>query len=329
MSKIHYFQRYSSFENAVTNNTLQLFARIYSHSPEQASRLLTELTGEPIDIGVEINQQGRVERSVPDGAIVQRSFKILVEAKVDSPVDAEQLARHAGGFGGEAKKILLLLTRERISPEKSASISKKVRAQDYGVIFKNVSYADICNAIAGLFKEYEFEMRSLINDYIEYCNDAGISDQSKFFMRVVPCGNSIDLNRKYFMYFQPVDRGYTKHSYVGVYSGKRVQFIFPIDGVFDVRFSGGALKKTLVQGRKTDEYDSKIIDMIRDAKRVCGYEVGKGHRFFCGNEMHETSFLKKSSGGIFGARIFNLKELLGNFADAKDVAAKLSRKQWE
>ena len=40
MSKIHYFQRYSSPENVVTNNTLHLLERIYSYSPEKASQLL-------------------------------------------------------------------------------------------------------------------------------------------------------------------------------------------------------------------------------------------------------------------------------------------------
>jgi hypothetical protein len=54
MSKIHYFQRYSSIENTVTNNTLQLVARIYDQSAPVASKLLTDVTGEPIDIGIEI-----------------------------------------------------------------------------------------------------------------------------------------------------------------------------------------------------------------------------------------------------------------------------------
>jgi hypothetical protein len=72
MPKIHHFQRYSSVENTVTNNTLQLLARIYANSTTQASQLLTELTGELIEIGIEINQQERAESSVPDGAIIQR-----------------------------------------------------------------------------------------------------------------------------------------------------------------------------------------------------------------------------------------------------------------
>jgi len=329
MSKIHYFQRYSTVENAVTNNTLQLFARIYNYSTAQASKLLTEITGEPIEIGVEINQQGRAERSVPDGAIVQRSFKILIESKVDSPVNADQLTRHASAFGNETTKILLLLTRERIGHEETAIISKKIAARSAGVIFKSVSYEEICKAIGGLFKEYEFEMQALVDDYIEYCNDAGLSDQSKYLMRVVPCGNSIDLNKKYGMYFQPSDRGCTKHSYVGIYAGKRVQCLFAIDSVFDIHLSGNRLKKTLVQGRQTNEYDQKIAAMVREAKRECGYEVGTGHRFYCANEMHHTNFVKKTFGGIMGARLFNLKNLVGPFKDAKEAAVKLDGKQWE
>lgn len=329
MSKIHYFQRYSTVENAVTNNTLQLFARIYSHSAIQASKLLTEITGEPIEIGVEFNQQGRAGKSVPDAAIVQRSFKILVESKVDSPVNADQLARHASGFANESKKILILLTREKIGPEQARSISRKITTLNAGVIFKNISYEEICSAIRGLFKEYEFEMQALVEDYIEYCNDAGLSDQSKHLMRVVPCGNSIDLNRKYGMYFQPADRGCTKHSFVGIYAGKRVQFLFSIDSVFDIELDGKKLKKTLIQGRETDEHDKNIVAMIADARRDCGYEVGEGHRFFCGKNICETNYVKKSFGGMFGARLFNLKDILGTVSGAESAAKQLNGKSWD
>ena len=37
MANITYFQRYSTLENTVTNNTLQLFARIYAYAPAKAS----------------------------------------------------------------------------------------------------------------------------------------------------------------------------------------------------------------------------------------------------------------------------------------------------
>lgn len=156
MSKIHYFQRYSSIENTVTNNTLQLLARIYDYSASQASKFLGEITGdESISIGIEINQQGRAKESVPDGAVIQRSFKILIEAKVDAGIDVDQLVRHARSFSNEAKKILILLTRETMEKEKEEQISQKISKINPSVVFKNVTYKGICKALEGLFKDYE------------------------------------------------------------------------------------------------------------------------------------------------------------------------------
>jgi hypothetical protein len=329
MAKIHIFQRYAGYENVVTNNTLQLFARIYNHSPTQASILLNQITGEEIAIGIEINQQQHGESSVPDAAIVQRSFKILIEAKVDSGISDAQLLKHAAGFGDESTKILLLVTREKVDGKHEANIKKKLAAHNPHIVFKNVTYEDICLAVGGLFKDYEFEMKALVDDYIEYCNDAGLSDQSKYLMRVVPCGQSVDVNRKYAMYFHPSDRGYTKHSFVGIYDDKRVQFIFAVDSVFDVKLKGGKLTKSFIQGRQTDEHDKDIVEMIAEAKHDCGYDITDGHRFFCGKEGFDTNYTKTTPGGIWGARNFNLRDILKQFTDAKDVAEQLKGKEWE
>ncbi len=328
MSKSSFFQIYSTPENVVTNNTLQLFSRINSYSTAQASKLLTEITGEPIEIGVEINQQKHERESVPDGAIIQRSFKILIESKVDSSIDPDQLEKHTAGFGNEKTKILLLLTKEKIDNQQEKAISKKVTAVDAGVIFKNVSYEEICTAIEGIFKDYEFEMRALVQDYIEYCNDEGLSDQSKHLMRVVPCGKSINLNRKYAMYYQPSDRGYTRHSFIGIYTEKRVQFLFLIDSVFDIKLSDNKIKKTFICGRETDDYDQKIKSMIKEAKSLLGSEVGKQHKFFCGKKIFDTDYVKESFGGMQNARYVNLKKTLGAFSDVEDIAHQLRGKQW-
>lgn len=296
MPKIHYFQRYSSVENTVTNNTLQLLARVYAHSTTQASQLLTELTGEPIEIGIEVNQQERGQGSVPDGAIIQRSFKILIESKVDSATDADQLLRHADSFSGEDQKVLLLLTREPIGKTED-DIRGQISAQHPNVIFKNVTYEGICRVIKTIFREYEYEMCALVDDYVEYCNDAGLFDQSRYLMRIVPCGQSLDINRKHGIYFHPSDRGYTQHQYVGIYKDKAVQVLWKIDSVFDIDYDGAQLNKTLIQGRDTDEYDGKLVSIIKDAETECGYEIASGHRFFCGTPIG-TNYMKSSSGGI-------------------------------
>ena len=140
MPKIHYFQRYSSVENTVTNNTLQLLARICAYSTTQASQLLTNLTREPIEIGVEINQQERCQGAIPDGAIIQRSFKILIESKVNAGVDVAQLLRYIANFKNEEQKILLLLTKKHLG-NKESDVKKQIAAQRPDVIFKNITYS--------------------------------------------------------------------------------------------------------------------------------------------------------------------------------------------
>jgi hypothetical protein len=326
MTKIHYFQRYSAPENAVTNNTLQLIARIYDYSPSKASELLTRITGEQVDIGIEINQQARARESVPDGVILQRSFKILIETKVDAAVDMGQLLSHAKAFSNESTRVLILLTRQRLPQDVAAGIRRQM-AEIPHVVFSNVTYSEICDTVTDLFEDYESEISSLVQDYLEYCNDTGLNDRSGFLMRILPCGASIEINKKYGICFHPSDRGYTEHAYVGVYTNKVVECLWAVDSVFDVEYSDNLLRKNLVRGRDTDDYDDSIISVIREAKTVCGYQIETGHRFFCGVPL-ETHFRKESRYGILGARFIDLRDFVPAFSNASDLADKLRDRSW-
>ena len=320
MSRIHYFQRYSSVENTVTNNTLQLFGRIYEHSASAASRLLSELTGEAVFIGIEITQQNRESTAVPDGNIIQRSFKIAVETKVDVPVDFDQLKRHASSFGNESLRILLLLTKAVLTSTERAKL-EALQKKFLGVVIRSITFENICNAVKDLFKPHEESIRELAIDYVEYCNDSGLFDQSRDLMRIVPCGKSVGINKVHRIYFQPSDRGYTSHAFIGIYNQKAVRAVLGVKSVFDVEFDGANLKKTLIYGDATDAYDGAILAIIADAKLNCDYEIETGHRFFCG-DMADTHFAKTSPGGILGARFVNIKDLIGQHGDVANIAAK-------
>lgn len=327
MGLIHYFQRYSSRENAVTNNTLLLFAKIYEHSPLQLANLLSEITGENIEIGIDINQQQRMGDSIPDGSIGQRSFKILIETKVDASVDVAQLERHANQFKGEEQKILLLLTKESIEPNRLVNIESRIQSTNPGVVFSNITFESICIMSKRLFKEHETQINSIIEDYWQYCNDTDLFNQAKYLMRVLPCGVSLTLNAKYGIYYHPSDRGYTEHRYLGVYANKSVQYIWDIQSVFDVIWDGVKLSKQLVNGIDTDKFDQRIIAIIEESKSHCGYYIEEGHRFFCGEPV-KTNFRKVSSGGIQGARIFNIKELIGKPSSVEEISQKLNFLTW-
>lgn len=331
MSKIHIFQRFSSVENTVTNNTLQLIARIYKYSPEQASKLLTELTEAEVEIGLEIRQQERAGNAIPDGTLIQRSFKILIEAKVDAQVDHNQLLRHCQTFTDEAQQVLLLLTKQRVDGNSLNKLVAEITKLHPRVIFRNITYEDICKACEGLFERHEFEMLAIVEDFSEYCNDVGLFDRSKYLMRIVTCGASLTLNEKYGIYFHRTDRGYTKHRFEGIYADKRVQFLIDLDcggAVFDVDLKGGNLSKVCVEGEDSSKYDEKIKSMIADAKALCGYDVATGHRFFCG-QIAPTEFVKQSKGGLYGTRFVDLKNSIGAFTDLEDVASKLREKTWK
>lgn len=327
MSRIHYFQRYSSIENTVTNNTLQLLARIYEHSARAASRLLSDLTGEAIYIGIEVSQQDRASLSIPDGTLLQRSFKVAIESKVDSAVDTDQLARHASAFGSEAQKVLLLLTKSALNANERKGL-ENLQTRFPGVVVKSITFEDICNSIKQLFKPHEESIIELVDDYVEYCNDTGLFDQSRELMRIVPCGKSFDINQQHQIYFQPSDRGYTPHAFVGIYNQKAVRAVIEIHSVFDVTLNGARLVKELVQGENTEKYDGAIRAIVADAKIHCDYDIETGCRFFCGM-MVPTHFEKVSPGGIQGARFINLKEVIGQHFGISDIAVKLNEAKWE
>lgn len=254
MAKVHYFQRYSSLENTVTNNTLQLFGRIYAYAPQKAAEFINRLVDAdvPIEIGLEIKQQERAGVSVPDGEIIQRSFKILIETKVHAAPTLDQLCRHAKAFDTEAVKVLLLLTKLPLG-EKEAEFTKELAAHYPDIVFKAVTFDDVLRALEGLFQKYEYQMVELVEDYVEYCWDSGLVDRSQFLLRIVPCGKSLEINMRHGIYFHPKDRGYTPHRFTGVYKDKLVHAIWVNDYVVDVTYTNGVLSKEPAFGsRETD-----------------------------------------------------------------------------
>ena len=163
---------------------------------------------------------------------------------MDSSAYIEQLLRHSDNFLGEDQKILLLLTKGPLAADEDDDIKHQVSERHQGIIFKCITYEDICMAARTLFAEYEYEMRvDLIDDYVEYCNDTNLFDQSRYLMRIVPCGQSLEISKRHGIYFHPSDRGYTKHWFVGIYKDKTVQAIWKIDSIFDVNCEDGKLKK--------------------------------------------------------------------------------------
>ena len=331
MPRIHYFQRYSGPENSVTNNTLQLFSRIYEHSPDKFAQFLMDLLNlRDFSVGVEFMQQKRGRSSIPDGFILQRSFKLLLEAKVQATVDVRQLVNHCDSFLGEVTKILVLLTVKPIERGLCDEIIREINHKVSGVQFANITYNQICETCDKLFESFEDQILAIVEDYTRYCTETSLISDADDWMRIVPTGKSFTLNKKYAMYFDPADRGYSPHAFIGFYTNKCVSSMIKIRSIFEVELKDGKLTKTLVSGEHTDEFDARIIAMIAEARDICHYEVASGHKFFCGNEAFDTEYRKSSRGGIMGARFANLRTLgITDFSNVAGVADLLRTKTWQ
>ena len=331
MSRIHYFQRYSTKENSVTNNTLLLFGRLYNSSVVKFEEFLSKILGYQIEVGPDFSQQVRGASSVPDAMISQSSFKIIIETKVDSWIRHDQIVNHCSGFCDEKRKILLYIGKTRLADSEVSKIKQLIKEKDAGINFAFTDFETIGSSFREVISPTDFDLQEMAEDWESYCKDAGLLDVSKYFMKVVPCGTSFEINLKYDIYFHPSGRSYSDHNYIGIYKNKSVQAIGEIETIVDVNLDDGSSKFEIVRGKMNEDIEKRIHDIIRDATTNCGYDIRNDHRFFCVKNFIQTEFIKETPYGIMGARYFDLSKLVNSIEilSLDEVAEKLKSKRWE
>lgn len=206
MSHVTYFQRYSSKENVVTNTVLHLFSQINAHSTDRLRELLVDLLDDqPLPLGVQIQQQVRSSASVPDGYISQEPLHIAIETKVDAGVDAGQLTRHLQSLKqGTPGNYLLLLT---VNEPAAGALDPVVQAaRRLGVTFTAFTFEKVCESLKSSVHPYEAHLAAIVQDFLLYCSDMQLLPDRRLWMRIVPCGQTLDLNAKWGVYYQPTDR---------------------------------------------------------------------------------------------------------------------------
>ena len=182
MANVHYFQRYSTKENVITNNTLLLLSRIYSYTEKYLEIMLGEINDElEVSIGLNFEQQKAGENSIPDGLIKQDSFKILIETKRGKNFSEKQLKNHMNGFENEKYKILLVISTSDTSNKKKRNLIETANKRDIQLVF--TTFNRIISAARNIFSEYEYEMKNLINgeklariDYVKIVDPDNLED---------------------------------------------------------------------------------------------------------------------------------------------------------
>ncbi len=323
MSNIHYFQRYSSKENAVTNTILHLFSQIYSYSPYRLNSILNELCGLEIPIGLTFEQQKKESKSTPDGTISQEAFTLRIETKTASKLYKAQLDRHCMDFPNGAKYLLAITEDPR-----DEQLVNQVREHHPEVQIAFSTFDSLCKIVLNEFHDYETSMKMMVEDFYKFCADQKLLTPTGV-LRIVPCGMSLDLNRKHLCYSHPSTRGYSPHDHVGLYKNKSVQLIGKVAAVVDARIQNGKITYKGIEGDSPEKFIHSIKNMIDEANSQFNWDFSTSDsRFFCFDELYETDYRKGSSGGIQGNRYIDISEFNKACNTVKDLADRLRHEKW-
>lgn len=336
MSKIHYFQRYSQRENVATNNTMLLFSRLYNESTYKFNNFINQLLdNEDIEIGVSFSQQEKSQNSIPDGIMYQSSFKIAIETKLYSgDFNKNQLENHLNSFNQEDKKILIALSPSKM--DKTIFQDIEIKANKLNISFINITFKEIVDIFSQSINDVDIQLKEIIEDYEEYCIQERLITDTDSRIRIVPCGESLELNLKYGMHYMPVYRNTSEHGYFGVYNEKKVKGIGKISNMVvvevspvDQEFSINILES---KSTVTDQQKERIIGIIKETREKIGWTLDNTpHLYTIVDKFYETNYVKKSKGGIMGHRYQNLKDVLevSKLPNDEEIAHLLKQKEWE
>ena len=340
MGSITYFQRYSQKENTVTNNTLLCLSKLYEYNPVRFQDFLNDILPDiPIEVGVDLKQQTRAKKgikkvSTPDGQLSQSSFKIVVETKLGNKFTIRQIKDHLSAFSNETVKVLFLLNPEPIAAEQRTAIEKVItdfnEENESNIRLVATNFEALIDSYDHVLEDRDYSIRDILQDYLQYCDDEGLLPRVDHTMRAVTCGITLEENLQFNLYYDPADRTYRNHRFVGLYKNKSIRGIGEVENIIQADMIANRLKIINSTEQVTADQIRRITDVIPHAKRTCGYNIQKNHQFFLVKEFFPTDYRKATKGGIMSRKYFDLKKVLHveDLPDTEHIANILMDLEW-
>jgi hypothetical protein len=297
---------------------------------------MRDLVEDTIDIAIGplFEQQIKTEESVADGQIQQRSFNIVIEAKRHGKLRFNQLAGHISAFEETTdNNLLMVITKEGVSSSNIKSYKKEFKNRlGFEVPFCSVTYESLIEKLNKVVMEHEIKLQDILDDYEEMCQEEDVISSEKYTMLVVSAGDSIGENKKYGIYYDPVDRTHKKaFKYLGLYDYKSIRAVGEVQHIVGCELRNGDLiptKNKVGFDRLTQEDKKSIKGIIGEVDRA---EIGKGHKFFLVDQFNEMDFKKSESGGVVRrTRYMRLKDFQGfkEGMSSQELAALLDGREW-
>jgi len=338
MSKVHYFPRYHSRENVITNNTLLFLNLIYKESPSLFEGVVNSLLDgkAEVTVGIHVEQQGRIQKgTIPDANISQSSFRLVIETKRGTDFRREQLEGHLKAFGNETVRVLLLLSNEPLTDGALTELLEPT-SLPHGVRLVSRSFEHVIQAVRENITERDYDLLELVDDFRQFCDSMDVLPWSKYWLRANAAGSSLEENLKFGVYYEGLVKGTFDHHYFGLYDEKSVKAIGKMVNSVKAELVNGDLVNVESDWGKevTNEQKENIKAIILAAKQGRGgYDVTRGCRFFIVERFYETSFRKSTPFPIRKWRDFDLRDYLGKelteLPPVQEIAEKLKHKTWE
>lgn len=333
--KLHYFQRYHSKENVVTANTMLLLSRLYSYDTNKFFRFLSNFLPETSSVNLSFNLQNNNGCSVPDATIEQPSFKFVIETKLYSKFESEQLICHLNSFKKQDYKILLTLDPRPLDKVFEMKLKKQLNKyneeNNTNIIHKHLTFERLVNLAQEVIEDRDYDLKSIIEDYQDYCYSEGLIPDSWKRMRVQLAGVTFELNKSLNLYYDNATRGFSGHAYLGLYNQKSVRAIGKICTIVTAMYKNNELQYNVEDGCITPDMIEKIKIAIKQSKDF-GYDlVNFEHRYFFVEQFYETNFKKVTPYAPMGTRFFDLCSILqtDTLPNTEKIAEILSNKTWE
>ena len=333
--KLHYFQRYHSKENVVTANTMLLLSRLYSYDTNKLFRFLSNFLPETSSVNLSFNLQNNNGCSVPDATIEQPSFKFVIETKLYSKFESEQLIYHLNSFKKQDYKILLTLDPRPLDKvfeiELKKQLNKYNEENNTNIIHKHLTFERLVNLAQEVIEDRDYDLKSIIDDYQDYCYSEGLIPDNWKRMRVQLAGVTFELNKSLNLYYDNAARGFSGHAYLELYNQKAVRAIGKICATVTAMYKNNELQFNVEDGSITPDMIEKIKIAIKQSKNF-NYDLANfEHRYFFVEQFYETNFKKITPYAPMGTRFFDLCSILqtDTLPNTEKIAEILSNKTWE
>ena len=333
--KISFFTDYHQNENSITNYCGLMLKILYQESPRKFEQVLNILTAgeEELDltIGPIFNQQLKNSTSIPDLSIVQDSFAIYFETKLNDWFYNEQLIRHINGFNGNQKyKILFLLSNfEKKGINKIIKNAKHDALKNDKIHIIEITFEELVASLENVFNTENLQY--LFEEFKEYLDRNSLFPKWKYMLDVVNCfGTKKEIESN--VYICPNTGGSYSHQhakYFGAYWGKKVNYLFEIDAVVIVNENCLDAHIAWINNGELNEEDlkKKAVDIIKRNEWRLNENSQKSLQVFFLSNRRDVSFVKESAGGMFGSKKY-FKDIASDCITIDDLANKINNKCW-